>query len=191
MPDRARLDLGIAPRWTSSGFGDLGAAYEAQPDAVEDVRRCTRNALGVEVLAVRGLGLLGLSDSVLRPVLARGTALRVLLLDPASDAARRRASEIGESGAGFAAGIELALTRLADLAEARPDLTVECGLYASMPTWWIVALEPTIFVSSFGADHEGHRSTMYKLSRTDRPGSLWAGFRRFLGEQHAAARRVL
>lgn len=125
------------------------------------------------------------------PALAPSTTLRVLLLDPDSVAAERRAAEIGESKKSFAAGIQLAIARLAELAEARSELSVECALYSSTPTWRIIAPEPAIFVSSFGADHEGHRSTMYKLTRTERPGSLWKGFRRFLDEHRADARRVL
>lgn len=191
MPDHARVALGIAPRRNTSTLGEIDAVYGAQSAASEDVQRCARGSSEVEILAVRGLGLLGMSESLLRPAMPPNATVRVLLLDPHSAAAEQRAGEIGESLTGFVSGIELAMTRLTELAELRPDLTVECRVYATVPTWRIIALEPAMFVSSFGPGHEGHRSTMYKVSRSHRPGSLWQGFRRFLDTQHETARRVL
>jgi hypothetical protein len=71
----------------------------------------------VDVMAVRGLGLIGLNDSLLRGPLAGRTGevrVRVLLLDPDAPAVAVRASEVGERPDAFAAGIRLSVSRLAE-----------------------------------------------------------------------------
>jgi hypothetical protein len=74
----------------------------------------------VDVLAVRGLGLLGLNHSLLLGAVADGARdaplrLRVLLLDPDSAAARQRAVEFGESPESFASGIRFTIARLREV----------------------------------------------------------------------------
>lgn len=66
--------------------------------------------------AVRGLGVLGLNDSMLRTDLQRSTpAVRVLLLGADYPATERRAAETGEGYASYAAGIRLSIERLRKL----------------------------------------------------------------------------
>ncbi|GGM44644.1 hypothetical protein GCM10012275_14620 [Longimycelium tulufanense] len=62
---------------------------------------------------------------------------------------------MGESLKSFRAGIELAIARLRELAEHN---AVEVYLYTSLPTWRVIGLDDTLFVSAFGAEHEEHES---------------------------------
>ncbi len=151
-----------------------------------------RDAREVRILAVRGLGIIGLNDSLLRSAVAGRSpcAVRALLLDPESAAARRQAEEIGESFESFASGVSLAIARLRELAE-QTDATVEVYLYDLLPTWRVIALDGSMFVSAFGEGTEGHTSPMYKISSTAYGGTLHRGFRRFVEELRSTARRAV
>ncbi|GAA1249701.1 hypothetical protein GCM10009676_40260 [Prauserella halophila] len=138
---------------------------------------------------MRGLGILGLNDSLLRArIRNREVTVRVLLLDPDSDAAQRRATEIGESCQSFTAGVRLSLELLADL--ANDGATVEAYLYDLLPAWRVIGLDDTLFVSAFGEVHEGHTSPMYQLGPSPY-GAFWRGIRRFTDELRRTARRVV
>ncbi|MCC9306957.1 helix-turn-helix domain-containing protein [Kitasatospora sp. RB6PN24] len=128
MPDQARHLLGLAPRREKHSSGaafDLAAfpevvrVYSDQGTAALEIQRAARAAHEIDVLAVRGLGLLGLRDSLLRPHLDRDgdppPRLRVLLLNPDGTAAAQRAAEIGESAESLASGVLLAEARLREL----------------------------------------------------------------------------
>lgn len=198
MPDDARMLLGLAPRQPvglerlgPAGYAEVAAVYTAQVNAAEDIIAAVREADTVDVLAVRGLGLLGLNDALLRPavVAAAPTRVRVLLLDPDTDAAERRAREIGETPATFRASSHLALARVRELADKLPN--TQCLLYRDLPTWRIIAADSALFVSVFGERAEGHLSPMYRITATDKGGALYQGFRRHLDEVARTARRVV
>lgn len=199
MPDGARLLLGLAPlqpvgldHLGPSGRAEVIAVYPSQQAAAADIRVGVRSAQEVDILAVRGLGIIGLNDSLLRPAVAKASPCRVraLLLDPESQAAYRRAKEIGESFDSFAGGVELALARLRELAE-HTEATVEVYLYDLLPTWRVIALDDTLFVSAFGEVTEGHTSPMYKISPAVSGGALHRGLRRFISELQRTSRRVI
>lgn len=168
------------------------AVYPSQQDAAAEIRAGVRHAQEVDILAVRGLGIIGLNDSLLRPAVAAASphTVRVLLLDPESQAAHRRAEEIGESFESFAGGVRLTVARLRELSE-HTETAVEVYLYDLLPTWRVIALDHTLFVSAFGEATEGHISPMYKISASARAGALHRGFRRFVGELRRTARRVM
>ncbi|ANZ14438.1 hypothetical protein SNOUR_05595 [Streptomyces noursei ATCC 11455] len=46
-----------------------------------------------------------------------------------------------------------------------------------LPTWRIIRLDSTLFVSAFDAGWEGHESATYKVMETPH-GPLYQGFRR-------------
>ncbi|MGH4020548.1 MAG: hypothetical protein ACRDT0_15200 [Pseudonocardiaceae bacterium] len=128
MPDEARILLGLAPLHPAgldhlgpSGRAEVVAVYPSQQAAAADIRATVRHAREVEILAVRGLGIIGMNDSLLRPTVAGVSpcAVRALLLDPESPAAHRRAEEIGESFESFAGGVRLAVARLRELVSIR------------------------------------------------------------------------
>jgi hypothetical protein len=128
-----------------------------------DMRTLASKAREIDVLAVRALGIVGLNDSLLRASVQRSTPMvRALLLDPDSEAARRRAAEIGEEFQSFASGIRLSIARLRELNEQ--TVRVRCYLYTMLPTWRVISLDGTMFVSAFGETHEGHTSPMYRLT---------------------------
>jgi transcriptional regulator with XRE-family HTH domain len=167
--------------------------FAHQAPAADEIRRRAGVADRLDVLAVRGLGILGLNDSLLRPALAlRGEALRtrVLLLDPDSEAAEQRAREIGETSAAFAAGIKLTLARLDELAASAANIDLCVRLYSALPIWRIIRIDEVMWVSAFAPGWEGHEATVYEIPSTPR-GSFWAGYSRQFDDINAHARRVL
>lgn len=196
MPDDARMLLGLAPKHpagldhlSASGRAEILAVYPSQSAALTDMRGLAAVAQQIDVLAVRALGILGLNDSLLRSSVQRAApTVRVLLLDPDCPAAERRAAEIGEGHASFTAGIRLSIERLRELnAETG---TVCCHLYTLLPTWRVIRLDNTMFLSAFGETHEGHTSPMYRLTGSPH-GALHRGFHRFIEELRRTARQVV
>lgn len=196
MPDDARMLLGLAPvhpagldHLSASGRAEILQVFPSQSTARDEIQALAQRADQIDVLAVRGLGIVGLNDSLIRAAFRAGTAtLRVQLLDPDSDAAEHRAAEIGEALGSFQAGIWLAVQRLQDL--AADGAAVELHLYAMLPTWRVIGLDDTLFVSAFGENHEGHTSSMYRITGSPH-GALHRGFRRFLDELRRTSRRVI
>ncbi len=186
MPDDARRLMGLAPRreqrsggssFDPVNFPEVVRVFDAQASAAAEIQEAARTAQQIDVLAVRGLGLLGLSDSVLRApfgdVRPGGLTLRVLLLDPDSPAAARRAGEIGESHEGFADGIRFAESRLRELAKS-DGIRVTVHRYRSIPIWRLIRLDSTMYVGVFDAEWEGHLSPTYKVPETPK-GALYRG----------------
>ncbi|MGH3905858.1 MAG: hypothetical protein ACRDTE_17005 [Pseudonocardiaceae bacterium] len=142
MPDDARILLGLAPlhpvgleHLGPAGRAEVIAVYRSQQDAAVDICASVRQAREVDILAVRGLGIIGLNHSLLRPAVTGDRSpqlVRALLVDPDSDAARRRDAEIGESFDSFASGVLLTVARLRELAE-HTTATVEIYLCDILP----------------------------------------------------------
>ncbi|MFJ4907736.1 helix-turn-helix domain-containing protein [Streptomyces sp. NPDC093249] len=187
MPDDARHLLGLAASrekrtggaaFDLSAFPEVVRVYSSQSASRTEIRQHAAAAQELDVLAVRGLGLIGLNDSLLREFCrpaeegGRGLSVRVLLLDPESPALVRRAAEIGESAESLAGGVRLAEARLREL---RGNVAVY--RYRQLPTWRIIRTDATMFVSTFDVGWEGHESAMYKVMETPH-GPLYRGFRR-------------
>jgi transcriptional regulator with XRE-family HTH domain len=201
MPDDARHLLGLAAsREKRSGgaafdlaaFREVVRVYAAQNSAADEIQQQAREAQELDVLAVRGLGLIGLNDSLLRACLPReqggkGLRVRVLLLDPDSDALARRAAEIGESAESLAGGVRLAEARLRELADS---CDIQVYRYRMLPTWRLIRTDSTMFVSAFDAGWEGHESATYKVMET-RHGPLFRGFRRMFDAVIDGAQRTV
>jgi transcriptional regulator with XRE-family HTH domain len=196
MPDDARMVMGLAPQHpagldhlSASGRAELLAVYPSQSAARAEIGQRAQDATAVDILAVRGLGIVGLNDSLLRSRIRKhATAVRAMLLDPDGEAARRRAAEIDETYGSFAAGIRLSIERLRDLAAEGGD--IEVHVYDSLPTWRVIGLDATLFLSAFGETHEGHTSPMYKITGSPH-GALHRGFHRFMEELRRTSRRVV
>lgn len=201
MPDDARHLLGLAAsREKRSGgaafdlaaFPEVVRVYAAQNSAAEEIQQQAREAEELDVLAVRGLGLIGLNDSLLRACLPReqggkGLRVRVLLLDPESDALAQRAAEIGESAESLAGGVRLAEARLRELADL---CDVKVYRYRMLPTWRVIRTDSTMFVGAFDAGWEGHESATYKVMATPH-GPLFRGFCRMFEAVIAGAERTV
>lgn len=201
LPDDARRLLGLAPRsdgrhapgsaFDLAAFPEIVRVYSNQASAAAEIRDTARAVSELDMLAVRGLGLLALRDSLLRQHVHRSEdpapRLRVLLLDPESPAAERRAAEIGESAASLADGIRLAEARMRELSEFGQ---VEVYRYRTLPVWRIIRLDRTLFVGSFDTDWEGHESATYKVLPTPH-GPLYRGWRRQFDVMVENAERVI
>ncbi|MGW1465588.1 helix-turn-helix domain-containing protein [Streptomyces sp. NPDC002308] len=188
MPDDARHLMGLAASrerraggaaFDLAAFPEVVRVYEAQGSAASEIKQMVREATELDVLAVRGLGLIGLNDSLLRACLpreqgGRGLQVRVALLDPDSEALARRAAEIGESAESLGSGIRLAEARLRELSGT---CNISVYRYAMLPTWRLIRADSTMFVSAFDAGWEGHESATYKVMETPH-GPLFRGFRR-------------
>ncbi|MFD6528753.1 helix-turn-helix domain-containing protein [Streptomyces sp. NPDC060184] len=201
MPDDARHLLGLAASrekrvggaaFDLAAFPEVVRVYDAQGSAAAEIQQMTREATELDVLAVRGLGLIGLNDSLLRACLpreqgGRGLRVRVALLDPDSDAMARRATEIGESAESLASGVRLAEARLRELAG-----TCDIGVwrYSMLPTWRVIRTDSTMFVGAFDAGWEGHESATYKVMATPH-GPLFRGFSRMFEAIVAGAERTV
>lgn len=202
MPDAARMLMGLSPaaaRQTSDtqdlaeAAATVARSYHSQQAAAREIRQLAARARSLDLLAVRGLGLLGLNDSLLRAAITKRSgpplAIRVLILDADCDAATRRAREIGETPAAFAVAVRLAEHKLASLS-AQPGVALEAYRYATLPTWRIIAVDDTLFVSTFDAEWEGHASPIYRIG-IEGGGALHRGFRRMFQEMTSTAERFL
>jgi hypothetical protein len=163
---------------------EIDAIYKNQAEAENDIRALAKTASSIDILAVRGLGIIGMNDSLLRESLInmKGSQLnvRILLLDPNCDNAKQRAQEIGESYDSFRNGIRLAEKRLMDLA-AKTGMKLEIHYYETLPIWRIISIDKCLYVSVFDQNLEGHRSVMYKLS-PKRKGVLYQAFNRYFND---------
>jgi predicted XRE-type DNA-binding protein len=182
MPDPARAALGLAP-----ADDRPTRAYAAQADAADDIRRDVHGAGQVDVLAVRALALLGLRDSLLRPVLlarSQPARVRIVLADPDSLATRRRAQEIGEDPARMAEGTRLCLDHLRDLARRCP---LQVRLTAEPPVWRLIRADDVLYASVFAPGRQGHASPVQRLTAGgDEP--LFSGFERAFADAFDHAR---
>jgi transcriptional regulator with XRE-family HTH domain len=187
MPDQPRTVLGLAPRRPDR---EIVEVFESQDEAVEELRRAAEAASDIDVLAVRGLGIVGLNSSILRKlVLDRlDLRLRVLLVHPDSNAAASRAAEIGESPEQMAAGIRVAESSLRTLTDAGAQ--VELYWYRSAPVWRIFAVDGVFYVSSFDKRWEGHRSEISKIAPSSQ-GALYGGFVRMLNQLFSDSERTI
>lgn len=201
MPNCARRLMGLAAAHDARNSGktfdlselpEVVQVYPGQAAASEDIRQLAASAEELDVLAVRGLGLIGLNDSLLRSSLARSAGrqrprVRILLLDPESSALAVRAAEIGESPESLAGGVALSETRLRELSGI---CNVQVYRYGMRPTWRVIRMDDTMFVSTFDADWEGHESATYKVMEAPQ-GPLYRGFQRMFEAMIKEGRRVV
>jgi hypothetical protein len=189
----AGSDHAPAPAATAIDESNLGRFYRGQDEAADDIRSLAAAARSIDILAVRGLGLLGLNDSLLRAAVTaervEPLVIRVLLIDAACPAASRRAAEIGESPESFAASVRFAEHKLKDLS-TEPGIAMQAYRYASLPVWRIITVDGTTFVSTFDEDWEGHNSPVHRIEAAC-DGALFKGFRRMFNELATTAEQFI
>jgi hypothetical protein len=115
--------------------------------------------------------------------------LRVLLLDPDSAPARRRAGEIGESPESLASGIRFSIARLRELAKTGA-VTLEVACYDRLPVWRLIDVDSTTYVGAFAEAWEGHLSPVYKLTANP-AGMLHRGLRRMFEDLRQHSKRIV
>ncbi len=203
MPDDARHLLGLAASrertrggaaFDLAAFPEVVRVYEAQSSAADEIQENARRAEELDILAVRGLGLIGLNDSLLRATClpreqgGKGLRVRVALLDPDGESLKQRAAEIGESADSLGSGVRLAEARLRELQVEGCDVAV--FRYTMLPTWRLIRADHTLFVGAFDTGWEGHESATYKVMATPH-GPLFRGFRRMFEAIVAEAQQTV
>jgi transcriptional regulator with XRE-family HTH domain len=197
MPDAARMLLGLAPRATdySSRLSDeIACIFPSQQEAAREIQQLMPSARTVHVLAARGLGIIGLNNSLLRESLLAhqpqdAISMRIALLDPSSEFARQRAREIGEPCQAFTRGIELTLDLLQDMA-SEAAIALEVYLYDELPIWRLISIDEILYASSFNERWEGHESQMYKIKPTLN-GPFHSALTRLFRQTCASSRRAI
>ncbi|MFI1017906.1 helix-turn-helix domain-containing protein [Streptomyces sp. NPDC020965] len=199
MPNATRQLLGLAANkeeqhggtaFDLSDFPEVVHVYAAQASARQEIQRLARSATELDILAVRGLGLIGLNDSMLRDCLTcteGALSVRVLLLDPDAPSLALRAAEIGESAESLASGVRLTEGRLRELAGI---CDIRVYRYGTLPTWRVIRIDSTMFVGAFDAEWEGHESATYKVMETPH-GPLFRGFGRMIEALISGAERTV
>lgn len=141
-----------------SGIIDIarGQAFFTQRIVSEFVK-----AKEIRILAVRGLGIFALKDSLFWKYLPEKSAqqarLRILLLSPRSRFVEVRARELGESVDGSRKGIELAINQLLK-AKKRHNLNLEVRVYDELPVFRLFLMDDIGFISGFLDRTHGHDS---------------------------------
>ena len=185
--------LGFGPDHALRPTPDIPRVFVGQSAAVTEIRAAATEAHDIDVLAVRGLGVIALNDSLLRPAIDspdRKTPLRVrvLLSRPGSPAAASRAAEVGERPSTLDAGIDLAVARIRELGDL-DHVTCEIYQYDTLPVWRIIGIDNTLYVSVFAEHWEGHESAVYKIVASP-SGALHHGFRRMYEDLRSHAARI-
>jgi transcriptional regulator with XRE-family HTH domain len=187
MPDDARLLMGLAPagRVSSADAEDLlghprvAAVSRPKTEASVEIQAIAETAEVADVLTVRALGTIAMTDSLLRAPLTRPergskARVRVLVLDPKSPELHGIAETVGETERFFSASLRFGEELLHELAD-EGTVDLEVYRYRSRPVWRIVRLDNTVFVSVIGPRSEPHTRTVYRLAPTP-PGTIAFGF---------------
>jgi hypothetical protein len=164
----------------------LVACYASQAEAEIALRQAAESATAIDVLTVRGLGVFGLNDALLRDTFQRGAKdvrIRVLIMSLSSPYIPQRAAEIGETEAVFRHALSLGRDALLDV-QRRTSCLIESRQYSTLPIWRIIKLGGRLFVSSYGESQEGHLTLMYELVDAG-PTSLYTVFERVFNDEWA------
>lgn len=167
-------------------YGIVGY-HVSQAACLADLRRLVESAARVDILAIRGLGLFALTDSVMRATLVRRRAqltVRVLMLDPASSFVKARAMEVGDEAESLRSGIRLSRKSVDEMRRMGVDITSR--YYSRLAVWRLTMLDDRMFVSGFVPSIEGHDFPVLELKYTG-PRSLFAVLKKQFEEMWDAA----
>jgi hypothetical protein len=167
----------LAIHFNKSGILKVYCSQEAAEPTIR--RELLPNAARIDVLTIRGLGIFALTESLLHGHLkarAQDLKVRILLLNPESEACAKRAGEIKEDLAYFKGAINTAIEAVRDLKKL-PGGHIDGRLYDEWTVWRLIRIDDCILVSSFVPNQEGHKSAMYRIHRGSSL-SLFASFDR-------------
>ncbi len=68
-------------------------------------------------------------------------------------------------------------------------IDLQLAVYSELPTWRMIRLDDTVYLSAFGNWSEGHKSGMYKFTAAEN-GVLHGGFIRQFEDAWQRARRL-
>lgn len=160
------------------GFGVLNV-YPNQVAAESAISSALERARTLDVLSLRGLGLLGLRDSLLTSAILRRSGdltIRVLLLNPQSKYVVERCREVSEDVGAIRNGILVACHGLSELKRTH-SVSIEVRLYDAPPVWRLIFMDDRLFMSMFVNAMHGHNFPMSEVVYTG-PLSLYSGFRK-------------
>jgi hypothetical protein len=129
-----------------------------------------RKAKEIKLLFVRGLGIIGLKDSLFWKLLPEKSAqqahLKILLLSPYSKYIEKRAKEVGENIESARRGIQFVINQILE-AKKRYSLNLELRVYDELPVFRIFILDDKAFISGFLDGIHGHDATMYFIKSSE------------------------
>lgn len=190
----SRPEQASAPAMTgfsAAAGSEIVGIFPDQMAAAQEIIDRAGSASAVDILALRGSELIGLADPLRRAAgtapLGHQVAVRVLLLDPGSAAARRRAGELGEPPGSFDAEIRNTVTQMAKLASRLPRLRLELRCYRQLPVWRMIVIDRIQYVSVLCPADPDSPAAIYKLRQVP-SGALYQGFQQVFDRLAAAAR---
>ena len=177
-----------------AGSSEISRVFPSQAAAVGDILCRVERATAVDILALRGLELPGLRDPLLRAErtapAGRTIAVRVLLLDAESGAARRRAAQVGAPADSFCSEIRLVEAGLREFAARKGRIALEVYRYRVVPAWRLIRVDDIQYVSTLCDGWDGAGAEVYQLAETAH-GPLYRGFRQVFEDLRSGARRVV
>jgi hypothetical protein len=157
-------------RMRQSTYPEIKRRYASQKESEEDIVDLIRASRKIDILTIRGLGVIGLNDSLLRkPILASGDIpkqIRVFMLSPESVYVEGRARETNERTESFRDGVSLGIEKVRELRDISPHET-RIYLYDRLPCWRAIRIDEWIFLSAFAGTTEGHQSEVYKINSAE------------------------
>lgn len=155
------------------------AIYGNQQAAEKIIEECLQHAKQIDILTLRGFGLVGLKDAIVRRAVdpyRNARSIRILVLDPKSPYCERRAREIDETPATFRTGIETTIRTVMKLKETYSAWDIR--LFDALPVWRLIRADSDLFVSTYPAKSDGHRAPMYHI-QSGPEFSLFPAFERY------------
>ncbi len=139
--------------------------YQNQNESEVKIKDKISTCNTLDVLAVRGLGIFGLKDSLIRDILIKRAgqmSVRVVFLSPYSKYMYKRANEVGEDIEAFRKGIILAQDFVREL-KLRHKVNIKAYSYDSLPIWRLLFIDNRVFISSYQPAIDGHKSPVYEI----------------------------
>ena len=161
---------------------EIHSMYQSQHESNKDIVDLVKQANEIDILTIRGLGIIGLNDAMLRkPIRSIGEKaikIRVIMLSPSSNFVHERANEIGESYEVYKKALDLGIN-LVKTFKNETHHDVKIFLYDKRPCWRIIRIDNWYFVSVFDEHTEGHQANVYRIDGT-KNGTLGKALKRHL-----------
>lgn len=175
-----------------SRFPEILAMYKSQSQSNDDMIHLLKTASKLDILTIRGLGIIGLNDSALRNTLhstgGKRVSIRVFMLSPESKYVKERAKETNESYEAFKNALNLGIERVQELKNSTTH-NIKIFLYDQKPCWRIIRIDDFFFMSVFDGETEGHRAGVYKIDGT-RNGTIGKALKRYFDSMEEQSKEL-